>query len=81
MSLRDQGDDGEPEPAASARARVVGAAEAIKGTLEKIGGETCTCIDDVQLDDVVPLHGEKVDCTRTVRKRVVYEVPKRLLDA
>ena len=81
MRLRDQGDDREPEPAATARPRVVRAAEAVEGTVEKIGGETCTRIGDVQLDDVVPLHGKEVDRTRPVRQRVVDEIRKRLLDA
>jgi hypothetical protein len=35
----------------------------------------------VQLDGVISLHGEKVDCARTVRKRIVDEIRKGLFDA
>jgi hypothetical protein len=80
VRLRDQRDDRKSEPAPACGARFVRAAEAVEGALEEAGRETWPCVGDVQLDDVISLRGEEVDCPRTVRKRVVDEIRKGLFD-
>ena len=81
MRLRDQGDDREPEPAAPLTPRVVGAAEPVERALEKAIRKTGSGIGNVQLHDVVPLHGEEIDRAGAVIERVLDEVRERLPDS
>src|SRR5205085_12336981 len=77
----DQLDDREPEPAAAAAARVVGAAEAVEGAGDEAGRKARPLVLDVQLDLCVAGLRREHDAPVSVGERVRNEVAERLLDA
>src|SRR3954453_14859869 len=72
--------DREPEAGTPARARLVGAREALEGAREELRWEPGSLVADVQLDAAVLATRAEHHAPVPVGERIVDEVRQRLLD-
>ena len=80
VGARDRVDDRQPEPGAAARARDVGAAEALERVREEVRRKARAGVADAHRDHAVLDRPHEPHRSRAVTQRVVDEVAERLLE-
>jgi hypothetical protein len=70
--------DRQAEPGPGAAARLVGATEAVEGTIAEVGRKARAFVADVKLYEIASLLCPKLDRAGAVRERVVHQVHERL---